>query len=157
MSAPVVVSATRAPIGTSGRALSAITAGRLAGPVLADLVRLLAEWDDIRADYQRDLLALTEARRERQVPVRAFTLARTHCLWHAAAACLHTWLVNRDRFDGGSATGEWLVLCLERLAQRIDTRRELSQRYRDPVLARLRRQYHEGLLFSLTPIALDGR
>ena len=35
MSAPVVVSATRSPIGTSGRALSAITADRLAGPVLA--------------------------------------------------------------------------------------------------------------------------
>lgn len=35
MSAPVVVAATRSAIGTSGRALSAVTADRLAGPVLA--------------------------------------------------------------------------------------------------------------------------
>ena len=35
MSAPVIVSAVRSPIGTSGRALSGITADRLAGPVVA--------------------------------------------------------------------------------------------------------------------------
>ncbi len=35
MSAPVVVAATRSPIGTSGRSLSAVTADHLAGPVLA--------------------------------------------------------------------------------------------------------------------------
>lgn len=35
MSAPVIVSATRSPIGTAGRSLSDLTADRLAGPVLA--------------------------------------------------------------------------------------------------------------------------
>lgn len=126
-------------------------------PVARDLVGVLADWDDIRADYQRELPAFTDGQRDRQVPVRAYTLARIHTLHHAAAACLHTWLVNRTEQDDWFASGEWLLLCLQRLLQRLDTRRELSERYRDTVNRQLRHQYDQGLLFSLTPIALDGR
>jgi len=43
------------------------------------------------------------------------SLARRHCILHAAACCIHLWRTNRDRLAKEPAEGEWLTLCLERL------------------------------------------
>ena len=45
-----------------------------------------------------------------------FSLARRHCLLHAAACCLQIWRTNRCRLAPVAADDEWLALCLERLA-----------------------------------------
>lgn len=42
-------------------------------------------------------------------------LARTHCLLHAAAACVAMWVHNQGALDEGYADGRWLALCLERI------------------------------------------
>jgi hypothetical protein len=45
-----------------------------------------------------------------------FSLARRYCVLHAAACCLQVWRSNRERLASEAAGGEWLALCLERLA-----------------------------------------
>jgi alkylation response protein AidB-like acyl-CoA dehydrogenase len=45
--------------------------------------------------------------------------AARHCVFHAMSSCLLTWQRNRERLGGYYASGEWLVLCLQRLLQRI--------------------------------------
>lgn len=48
---------------------------------------------------------------------RGFAQARRHCLLHAAAACVHTWINNPELLGG-----EWLVPCLHRLLTRLTGR-----------------------------------
>jgi alkylation response protein AidB-like acyl-CoA dehydrogenase len=75
-------------------------------------------------------------------------LARRYCTLHAAACCLQVWRSNRDGLAPGAAGGEWLALCLARLAGDPDPTQE------DPVIAWMLRQLHEGELFSLVPFEL---
>jgi alkylation response protein AidB-like acyl-CoA dehydrogenase len=43
------------------------------------------------------------------------SLARRHCVLHAAACCLQIWRTSRSVLAPEAAGGEWLALCLERL------------------------------------------
>jgi hypothetical protein len=43
------------------------------------------------------------------------SLARRHCVLHAAACCLQIWRTSRSLLAPDAAGGEWLALCLERL------------------------------------------
>jgi hypothetical protein len=61
--------------------------------------------------------------------VRAMAAAEQHCVLHAAASLLFTWLINRDVRGASFADARWLVLCLNRLLQRLDPARELPERY----------------------------
>ncbi len=82
-----------------------------------------------------------------------FSLARRHCLIHAAACCLQIWRTNRDRLAPEAADGEWLVLCLERLANGSDwapTSADLAGTVIDWMLGQLER----GELFSILPFEL---
>ena len=76
------------------------------------------------------------------------SLARRHCALHAAACCLQVWRSNRDGLAPEAAGGEWLALCLERLAGDPDPTPE------EPVIAWMLRQHDEGELFSLVPLEL---
>ena len=75
-------------------------------------------------------------------------LARRWCVLHAAACCLQVWRSNRERLAPEAAGGEWLALCLDRLAGNPDPTPE------EPVVAWMLRQLHEGELFSLAPFEL---
>jgi alkylation response protein AidB-like acyl-CoA dehydrogenase len=82
-----------------------------------------------------------------------FSLARRHCLLHAAACCLQIWRTNQDRLAPEAADGEWLVLCLERLAARSDwapTGADLAGTVFGWMLGQLER----GELFSILPFEL---
>ncbi|HYW27795.1 MAG TPA: acyl-CoA dehydrogenase family protein [Terriglobales bacterium] len=76
------------------------------------------------------------------------SLARRYCVLHAAACCLQVWLSNRGRLAPEASGGEWLTLCLERLAGGVEPAQE------EPVMAWMLRQLEEGELFSLVPFAL---
>jgi hypothetical protein len=77
---------------------------------------------------------------------------RRYCTLHAAACCLQVWSTNRDRLAPEAAGGEWLALCLQRLAFGGDP--PASGELAEPVLAWMRRQLHDGQLFSLVPLEL---
>lgn len=77
----------------------------------------------------RVIAALLSLERLSKSPTSAeFSLARRHCLLHAAACCLQIWRTNRDRLAPAAAEGEWLVLCFERLAGCSDKRASASAR-----------------------------
>lgn len=54
--------------------------------------------------------------------------AVTHCYLHAISSCVQMWVRNRDSVGGRFATGEWLVLCLERLLNKMGVPTALDSR-----------------------------
>jgi alkylation response protein AidB-like acyl-CoA dehydrogenase len=81
------------------------------------------------------------------------SLARRHCILHAAACCVQLWRTNRDRLMTEAAGGEWLTLCLERLAGGSDSApcgADLSGPVFDWMLCQLDRNE----LFSMVPLEL---
>jgi alkylation response protein AidB-like acyl-CoA dehydrogenase len=99
----------------------------------------------------RAIAALRALEKLSKSPASAdFSLARRHCLLHAAACCLQIWRTNRHRLAPVAAAGEWLVLCLERLAASSDwapTGADLEGPVFDWMLGQLER----GELFSILP------
>lgn len=81
------------------------------------------------------------------------SLARRYCVLHAAACCLQVWRSNRERLASEAAGGEWLALCLERLAGGGDAA-PVPGGLAEPVSAWMLRQLHEGELFSIAPFEL---
>jgi alkylation response protein AidB-like acyl-CoA dehydrogenase len=81
------------------------------------------------------------------------SLARRYCVLHAAACCLQVWRSNRDRMAAGAVGGEWLALCLERLACGSDSAPAHGD-LAEPVSAWMLRQLDEGELFSIVPFEL---
>ncbi|WBQ08258.1 acyl-CoA dehydrogenase family protein [Kribbella sp. CA-293567] len=86
---------------------------------------------------------------------RAFTLARQHCLVHAAATCLHTWNANRAH-GGFVARPEWVVLALQRILARLRPDQQLDAGSLAVVEAEMLRCWEEERLFSLVPLQLGG-
>jgi alkylation response protein AidB-like acyl-CoA dehydrogenase len=115
------------------------------------LLDVLESWHRVRARYQAGQRALP-AGPGRHPPVRAFALARTHCLFHAAASCVHRWRLTRS----AAPEPEWLLLCLQRLLQRLDAEQELSAPAMDWAERALREQAAKDQLFSLQPVQLAG-
>jgi alkylation response protein AidB-like acyl-CoA dehydrogenase len=79
------------------------------------------------------------------------SLAHRYCVLHAAACCLQVWRCNRERMAPEAAGGEWLALCLERLAC---GPAGAGGGLAEPVSAWMLRQLDEGELFSLVPFEL---
>jgi hypothetical protein len=121
------------------------------GLVWRELLAVLETWHGIRARYQAGQRALP-AGTDRHPPVRAFTLARTHCLFRAAASCVQLWRHHR----AARPEPEWLLLCLQRLLQRLDTEQELSPAAAAWAEQALADQHAGGRLFSLQPVRLAG-
>jgi len=84
-----------------------------------------------------------------------FDLAKRHCVLHAAAACVHTWIYNRKQFRHAFAAGEWAVLCLHKLLMELQPRRlALPLSAMACTTQELSRLYQEKKLFSLIPFSL---
>jgi len=81
------------------------------------------------------------------------SLAHRYCVLHAAACCLQVWRCNRERMAPEAAGGEWLALCLERLACGSDAA-PAGGDLAEPVGAWMLRQLDEGELFSIVPFEL---
>ncbi len=138
------------------------TAARGLGPHGDEVARLA---DAFVGERERGLAELGRIARgfdtAAELPGEAFTLAREHCLIHAAAACFHTWTHNRDLLGGPFADGHWLVLCLERLLHAIGSPTAVtaaaatrSGEHRGPAIEWMLEQYRENRLFSVVPLPL---
>lgn len=90
-----------------------------------------------------------------------FELAGKYCTLNAAAAGVHMWVYNRQILGDFFASGEWLVLCLNRLMLTLrpsplgaGTPSAPLQVYYENVAQELLRLYSENKLFSIVPFQL---
>jgi alkylation response protein AidB-like acyl-CoA dehydrogenase len=79
--------------------------------------------------------------------------AQAHCLLHAAASCLHAWLHGREHASGAFADGAWLILCLQRVLQRLGRGGELDGPAADWLEAEMLAQLDAHRTFSLIELA----
>jgi alkylation response protein AidB-like acyl-CoA dehydrogenase len=84
-----------------------------------------------------------------------FDLAKTYCVLHTAVACLQMWLHNRKTLDSFFAQGEWLVICLTRLLEKIQPSLESApESYWENMGDRLVKLHTENKMFSIIPFEL---
>ncbi|NEP85382.1 MAG: acyl-CoA dehydrogenase [Okeania sp. SIO2C2] len=83
-----------------------------------------------------------------------FEIAKKYCALHAAAACLHMWIYNREILGDFFAGGEWLVLCLNRLLQPFGHSRKVDQLYWEKVTQEMLKLDNENKIFSIVPFQL---
>jgi alkylation response protein AidB-like acyl-CoA dehydrogenase len=81
------------------------------------------------------------------------SLAHRYCVLHAAACCVEIWRCNGERMAPEAGGGEWLALCLERLASGGGPA-PAGGALAEPVGAWMQRQFDEGELFSIVPFEL---
>lgn len=81
-----------------------------------------------------------------------FELAKKYCALHTAAACLHTWIYNRQILGEFFAKGEWLVLSLHRILKPwLQLPYAMDQAYSENVARELLRLHQENKAFSIVP------
>ena len=125
---------------------------------LAEAVGAMGKlWQRQRADVQQVLAEEGNLHSS----ARGFELARRHCLLHAAACCVHTWLANRQEpgHSGDGAFlrgGEWLVLSLHRIVDRLEPALRGESPHAAVVERELLRCLRENRLLSLSPFQLGG-
>jgi alkylation response protein AidB-like acyl-CoA dehydrogenase len=119
-------------------------------PVHRDLDTLITEIDTMR---ERCYAGIPDSQTWDSTSVRALTAAEHHCVFHAAASCLLTWLCNRDDLGGEFAAGHWLVLCLHRLIQRLRPDRHLPEAHVAAFEEGMLRRLQQGTPFSLVGLA----
>jgi hypothetical protein len=86
-----------------------------------------------------------------------FEFAKRHCQVHAAAACLMVWVHNHHNLSSFVASGDWLVLCLDRILSRLQVDREpLDRVYRERAAQELIRLYQDNQLFAVVGLQLGG-
>lgn len=84
-----------------------------------------------------------------------FDMAKQYCVMHVAAACVHTWLHNRNHLGDFFANGEWLALSLRKLMLTFRPAKALPGRIDDgAVTQELIRLYGEDRMFSIVPFQL---
>jgi len=112
-----------------------------AGPRAADALRSLRD----EATALRRTLA--------KIPTpNDLSLARRHCVLHAAACCLEVWRTSRYVLAPEAAGGEWLALSLERLA--FGDSAPAGADLEGTVCAWMYGQLDRGELFSIIPFEL---
>ena len=85
----------------------------------------------------------------------AFELARRYIMFHAAGACAHTWLHNRNELDEFFARGEWLALCLDRVLRQFQPSRPAPpRRFVENATQQMMSLYEDDCLFSIIPMQL---
>ena len=80
------------------------------------------------------------------------SLARRHCVLHAAACCLQIWRTSRRALAPEVAGGGWLALCLERLVG--DDSASAGADLEASLCDWMYRQLDRGELFSIMPFEL---
>lgn len=85
--------------------------------------------------------------------VQAQADAITHCVLHAISSCVWMWLHNRAELGGRFASGEWLVLCLQRLLGRLGISVEVDERHMAMLTGQLRQSAADGSACSLMSLS----
>ncbi|MFE0173431.1 acyl-CoA dehydrogenase [Streptomyces sp. NPDC059002] len=84
----------------------------------------------------------------------AYEAARTHCLVHAAACCLHTWLLRGAALGGPAGERAWLSVALRRVLARLGRPVAPDSAAEDFLVGSLTRLDDEDRAFSLVPLRL---
>ncbi|WP_328949013.1 acyl-CoA dehydrogenase [Streptomyces sp. NBC_00184] len=84
----------------------------------------------------------------------AYEAARRHCLVHAAACCVHTWLQRRAALGGLATERAWLSLALRRVVARLGLPVPPDPEAEDVLVRRLEELDDEDRAFSLVPMRL---
>jgi alkylation response protein AidB-like acyl-CoA dehydrogenase len=84
----------------------------------------------------------------------AYEVARRHCLVHAGACCLHTWLERRDVLGGLAADRAWLAVALRRVVERLSLAVEPDRQAEDRLVRWLEDLDDNDRAFSLVPLRL---
>ncbi|MGW7166702.1 acyl-CoA dehydrogenase family protein [Streptomyces sp. NPDC054884] len=143
-------------VATVGK-LCAEEASGPAGPLAAELSGVLGALETLWSRQRTDVQEVLSEEGSLHLGVRGFELARRHCLLHAAACCVHTWLANRQEQGTFLGDGTWLLLCLHRILGRLDPAALRGESPHASVVEReMLRCLTENELFSLTPFALGG-
>lgn len=84
----------------------------------------------------------------------AYEAARRHCLVHAAACCLHTWLHRGTALGGLAAEPAWLSVALRRVLARLGQPVETDPAAEELLVRRLADLDDTDRAFSLVPLRL---
>lgn len=131
-------------------------AGGLTHAAAQDLADAVGAVDKLWQRQQADIQQTLSEEDNLHSSARGFELARRHCLLHAAACCVHTWLANRQQPGTFISTGEWLVLCLHRILDRLEPVLRGESPHSAVVEREMLRCLTENRLLSLTPFRLGG-
>ena len=87
---------------------------------------------------------------------RYFKHEEAYCTVHVATACLQIWLHNRHTLGEYFARGQWLVLCLARLLDKLGNPSASAPpaEYVEEAADELVRLFNENQLFSILPVKL---
>lgn len=83
-----------------------------------------------------------------------FDIAKRYCALHAATACVQMWINNRELLGEFFASGEWLVLSLNRLLQPFGHSEKVDISYQEKVTQEMLKLYQENKAFSIVPFQL---
>ncbi|MEM1168582.1 MAG: acyl-CoA dehydrogenase [Cyanobacteria bacterium P01_H01_bin.35] len=83
-----------------------------------------------------------------------FEITKKYCALHAATACVQMWIYNRELLGEFFASGEWLVLSLNRLLQPFGHSQKVDQSYQEKVTQEMLKLYNENKAFSIVPFQL---
>ncbi|WP_421106762.1 acyl-CoA dehydrogenase [Streptomyces sp. NEAU-S77] len=118
-------------------------------PELAALARLLrAARDQTRETFRRIGAQRT---------AEAYDAARRHCLVHAGACCLHTWIQRRHALGGLATDRAWLSVALRRVLARLGSPAEPDWEAEDQLVRRLADLDDDDQAFSLVPLRLAAQ
>ncbi|GAA1500649.1 acyl-CoA dehydrogenase [Kitasatospora kazusensis] len=126
---------------------------------LDEAVEALADDPELAA-LARTLLTVRDETRETvrglgaQRGTEAYEAARRHCLVHAGACCLHTWLQRRDALGGLAADRAWLSVALRRVLERLGRPAGPDPAAEDRLVRRLEDLDDDDRAFSLVPLRL---
>ncbi|MEU4986737.1 acyl-CoA dehydrogenase family protein [Streptomyces anthocyanicus] len=87
----------------------------------------------------------------------AYEAARQHCLVHAGACCLHTWIHRRHALGGLAADRSWLSVALRRVLERLGVPVEPDRDAEDRLVRRLTDLDDDDQAFSLVPLRLASQ
>ena len=130
--------------------------GLLGGPRYDEALRAaLDQLERLRETVFTKGAALRSSDATSRTSTGGLKLAHAFCLLHAATSCLLTWEQNNPAPDGKPLHAPWwIVLCLQRLVQRIDPMAELDSGLVGEAMDALRAQDDRNELFSLETIRL---
>jgi alkylation response protein AidB-like acyl-CoA dehydrogenase len=103
----------------------------------------------VRDETRETLRGLGTAR-----SAEAYEAARRHCLVHAGACCLHTWLWRREALGGLAADRAWLSAALRRVVERLGFPAPPDREAEDRLVRRLEDLDDDDRAFSLVPLRL---
>ncbi|WP_369237476.1 acyl-CoA dehydrogenase family protein [Streptomyces sp. R21] len=125
--------------------VSGIAAERLDPAEAADLAKVLDAFGSRRTVfYTRLATAPSDA-----ASVAGQDDAAEHCVHHAAASCLYTWLHNFRGVHGAPSSTGWLILALQRLLQRLEPTTELGAAYLPELESAMEESLGSGYRFSV--------